>query len=171
MDYRRLGRSNIKVSAICLGSMTWGEQNSEAEGFAQMDCAFDQGVNFIDTAEMYAVPCRAATFGRSEEIIGNWMAARGKRDQVVLATKVVGPSERFHYIRGGKSRLDRANIEAAVESSLKRLRTDYIDLYQLHWPERTLNAFGTLSYDHEEECEKNRDPESVEEARCHVPTL
>ena len=151
MDYRRLGRSDIEVSAICLGSMTWGEQNSEAEGFAQMDTAFDQGVNFIDTAEMYAVPSREATYGRSEEVIGNWMAARGKRDKVILASKVIGPGTNFPYIRGGKSRLNRANIEAAVESSLKRLKTDYIDLYQLHWPERNLKAFGTLAYDHDED--------------------
>lgn len=148
MDYRRLGRSDIKVSAICLGSMTWGEQNTEEEGFAQLDYALDQGVNFIDTAEMYAVPPRAETYGRSEEIIGNWLAARGVRDKVVLATKVVGPGSRFPYIRGGGSRLNRRHIAAAVEASLGRLKTDVIDLYQLHWSERPLKAFGTLGYEH-----------------------
>ena len=104
MEYRRLGRSDIMVSAICLGSMTWGEQNTEEEGFAQLDYALDHGINFIDTAEMYAVPPRAETYGRSEEIIGNWLVARGVRDKVVLATKVVGPGSRFPYIRGGESR-------------------------------------------------------------------
>ena len=131
--------------------MTWGEQNTEAEGFAQMDAAFAQGVNFIDTAEMYAVPPRAETYGRSEEIIGNWMAARGNRDKVIVATKAVGPSANFPYIRGGDARFDRDNLEAAVEGSLRRLRTDYIDLYQLHWPERNLRAFGVLGYDHKPE--------------------
>ncbi|MEM7225347.1 MAG: NADP(H)-dependent aldo-keto reductase [Pseudomonadota bacterium] len=151
MDYRRLGRSDIKVSAICLGSMTWGEQNSEAEGFEQMDRAFDLGVNFIDTAEMYAVPAREETYGRSEEVIGNWMAARGNRDKVVLATKVVGPGSHFQYIRDGKTRHNREHIEAAVEDSLRRLKTDYIDLYQLHWPERNIRAFGVLGYDHQDD--------------------
>jgi aryl-alcohol dehydrogenase-like predicted oxidoreductase len=151
MDYRRLGRSDLKVSSICLGSMTWGEQNSEAEGFAQMDYAFAEGVNFIDTAEMYPIATRAETYGRTEEIIGSWMAARGNRDKVILATKIVGPNgERFPYIRGGETRFDRKHIAAAVESSLKRLQTDYIDLYQLHWPDRATNDFGTLAYQHED---------------------
>ncbi len=151
MEYRPLGRSDIKVSAICLGSMTWGEQNSEAEGFEQMDYAFDQGINFIDTAEMYPIATRAETYGRTEEIIGNWMAARGKRDKVILATKIVGPNPgRFAYIRSGETRFARKHITAAVESSLKRLKTDYIDLYQLHWPDRSTNDFGRLAYEHEE---------------------
>ena len=106
MEYRQLGRSDIKVSALCLGTMTWGEQNSEAEGHEQMDYAFEQGINFFDTAEMYPVPPAAETYGRTEEIIGSWMAARGSRDKVVVATKVVGP-ERLTYIRDGKPRLDR----------------------------------------------------------------
>jgi aryl-alcohol dehydrogenase-like predicted oxidoreductase len=151
MDYRKLGRSDLRVSEICLGSMTWGEQNSEAEGFDQLDYALDQGVNFIDTAEMYAVPPRAETYGRSEEIIGNWLHARGVRHKVVLATKVSGPSARFPYIRDGKTKLDRPNIEAAVEASLKRLRTDVIDLYQLHWPARPIRVFGRLGYEHQED--------------------
>jgi aryl-alcohol dehydrogenase-like predicted oxidoreductase len=151
MDYRKLGRSELRVSEICLGSMTWGEQNSEAEGFEQLDYALDQGVNFIDTAEMYAVPPRKETYGRSEEIIGNWLQARGVRDKVVLATKVSGPGPRFPYIRDGNPKLDRPNIEAAVEASLKRLKTDVIDLYQLHWPARPLKVFGRLGYEHQED--------------------
>jgi aryl-alcohol dehydrogenase-like predicted oxidoreductase len=147
MDYRRLGRSDITVSSICLGTMTWGEQNTEAEAFEQLDYAVDQGINCLDTAEMYAVPPRAETFGRSEEIIGNWLAARGGRDRIVVATKVTGPSNGFPYIRGGKLRLDRRHILQAVDDSLMRLRTDYIDLYQLHWPDRQLKAFGRLAYE------------------------
>ena len=146
MQYRQLGRSDIKVSAICLGTMTWGEQNTQEQGFEQMDYALDQGVNFWDTAEMYAVPPRKETYGRTEEIIGNWFKARGKRNQVVLATKVAGPDQRFSYVRDGKPRLNRQHILAAVEASLKRLQTDYIDLYQLHWAERDTNAFGKLGY-------------------------
>ncbi len=147
MEYRRLGRSDIEVSLICLGSMTWGEQNSEAEGFAQMDFAVDQGINFIDTAEMYATPPRRETFGRSEEIIGNWLAARGSRDKIVLATKVTGPSDGLDYIRGGRTRLNRRHIAEAIEGSLRRLKTDYVDLYQLHWPDRPVEAFGQLGYE------------------------
>jgi len=146
MQYRRLGRSDIEVSAICLGTMTWGEQNTEEDGFAQMDYALDRGVNFWDAAEMYPVPPRKETYGRTEAIIGNWFAARRKRDKVVLATKVAGPDERLIYIRDGKPRLNKAHIEAALEASLKRLKTDYVDLYQLHWAERGTNAFGRLAY-------------------------
>jgi aryl-alcohol dehydrogenase-like predicted oxidoreductase len=150
MEYRRLGRSDIEVSIICLGSMTWGEQNSEAEGFQQMDFAVDRGINFIDTAEMYAAPPRRETCGRSEEIIGNWLAARGGRDRLVLATKVTGPSDGLDYIRGERTRLDRRQIARAIEGSLKRLKTDYVDLYQLHWPDRPIKAFGQLGYEHSE---------------------
>jgi len=148
MEYRRLGRSDIEVSIICLGSMTWGEQNSEAEGFQQMDFAVDRGINFIDTAEMYASPPRRETCGRSEEIIGNWLAARGGRDGIVLATKVTGPSGGLDYIRGEPTRLDRRQIAEAIEGSLRRLKTDYVDLYQLHWPDRPVKAFGQLGYEH-----------------------
>jgi aryl-alcohol dehydrogenase-like predicted oxidoreductase len=147
MDYRRLGRSDITVSTICLGTMTWGEQNTEAEAFEQLDYAVDQGINFLDTAEIYAVPPRAETFGRSEEIIGNWLASRGGRDRIVVATKVAGPSDGFPYIRDGKLRLDRRHILQAVDDSLRRLKTDYMDLYQLHWPDRQLKAFGRLAYE------------------------
>lgn len=146
MQYRRLGRTDLEVSVICLGTMTWGGQNSEADGHRQMDYALDHGVNFWDTAEMYAVPPTAETYGRTEEIIGTWLATRGGRQRVVLASKVAGPDARLSYVRGGKARLDRANIAAAVEGSLKRLKTDAIDLYQLHWPERETNVFGRLGF-------------------------
>lgn len=149
MEYRRLGRTELKVSVICLGTMTWGKQNTEAEGHQQMDYALDRGVNFWDTAEMYAVPPSAETYGATETIIGTWMRKNaGRRDKVILASKVAGPDEELKYVRGGKSRLDAKNIAAAVDASLKRLNTDYIDLYQLHWPERSVNIFGQLGYIH-----------------------
>ena len=163
MEYRPLGRTDIKVSAICLGSMTWGIQNTEEEGFAQMDYALDQGVNFIDTAEMYPVAPKEDTYGRTEEIIGNWMASRGTRDKVVVATKIVGPNaKRFPYIRGGETRFNRTHITAAVDTSLKRLKTDYIDLYQLHWPDRATNDFGSLAYTHEDGAEETPIEETLE---------
>ncbi len=151
MQYRRLGKTDLSVSAICLGTMTWGMQNTEAEGHAQMDYALDQGVNFWDTAEMYPIPVAHERFGKTESIIGSWFRNRGKRDKVILATKIVGPDERFTRTRDGINRFTRANLLAAIEGSLKRLGTDYIDLYQLHWPERTINAFGRLYYTHDEE--------------------
>jgi len=151
MDYRRLGDTDIEVSAICLGTMTWGEQNSEAEGHAQLDYALAHGVNFIDTAELYAIPPRAETQGRTEAIIGSWLARTGNRDKVVLASKIAGPGEGWiDHIREGRSRFDRRNVQAALEASLKRLQTDYLDLYQLHWPERKTNFFGRLGYEHHE---------------------
>ncbi|MHA7878176.1 MAG: NADP(H)-dependent aldo-keto reductase [Saccharospirillum sp.] len=144
MDRRRLGRSDIMVSKIALGTMTWGEQNTEAQAHEQMDYALDQGINFFDAAEMYPVPPRAETYGRTEEYIGTWFSKTGKRDQVVLATKAVSRGS-FDYVRGG-ARLSREQIKAACESSLKRLQTDYIDLYQLHWPDRSTNFFGKLGF-------------------------
>ncbi len=147
MQYRKLGNTNIDVSVICLGSMTWGEQNSQAEGFGQMDYALEQGVNFFDTAELYSIPPKAATYGRTEEIIGNWLAQRGTRDRIVLASKIAGPGEDWlPHIRAGKTRFNRTHIEAALNASLKRLQTDYLDLYQLHWPERNTNFFGRLGF-------------------------
>ncbi len=146
MDYRRLGRSDLKVSALCLGTMTWGQQNTAAEAHAQLDLAFAQGVNFIDTAEMYPVPPRAETCTRTETILGEWLAHR-PRDQVILATKVAGPRRNMPWIRGGPKSLDRLNIREAIEGSLRRLRTDYIDLYQLHWPERNVPMFGQYQFD------------------------
>lgn len=143
MEYRKLGDSNLSVSAICLGSMTWGQQNSEAEGHAQLDYAFDCGVNFIDTAEIYSIPPRQETQGSSERIIGNWLAARKNRDKAIIATKVAGRGDANWLRPGGAGTvLDAKNINAAIEGSLKRLQTDYIDLYQLHWPDRSLPLWG-----------------------------
>ena len=148
MRYRPLGRTDISVSELCLGTMTFGEQNSEADAFAQLDRAVAAGINFIDTAEMYPVPPRAETQGLTETYIGNWLARRGQRDKLILATKVAGPADWLPHVRGPSARLDRANITAAVEDSMRRLRTDYIDLYQLHWPDRDTNFFGKLGYQH-----------------------
>ncbi|MDR0716895.1 MAG: NADP(H)-dependent aldo-keto reductase [Azoarcus sp.] len=152
MQYRKLGGAGIDVSLIALGTMTWGEQNSEAEAHSQLDFALERGINLIDTAEMYPVPPCAETQGRTEAYIGAWLKARpGARSKIVLATKVAGPARqqaRPSHLRGGEARLDRANIEAALHDSLGRLRTDYIDLYQLHWPDRTTNYFGELGYRH-----------------------
>jgi aryl-alcohol dehydrogenase-like predicted oxidoreductase len=149
MQYRKLGNSNIKVSLICLGSMTWGEQNTEDEGHEQLDFALGYGVNFIDTAELYAIPAKAETYGRTEEIIGSWLKARRNRDKVIIASKIAGPGKGWvDHIRNGESRFDRKNIEIALHESLRRLQTDYIDLYQLHWPERSTNYFGQLGYTH-----------------------
>lgn len=149
MHYNTLGKTDIQVSSICLGSMTWGHQNTREDAFSQLDYAIDQGINFIDTAEMYSVPTQSGTYGATETIIGEWLGARGNRDNVVIATKVAGPS-RIKHIRDGNARLDQKNIRAAIEGSLKRLGTDYIDLYQLHWPDRNANFFGKLSYQHDE---------------------
>jgi len=142
MQRRRLGRTDIHVSVICLGSMTWGQHR-------QMDYALDAGVDFWDTAEMYSTPTRAETYGRSEEIIGSWFAKSGRRDKVILASKAAGPDSTLPWIRGGKALFDRTNLREAIEGSLRRLRTDYIDLYQLHWPERDLNNFGVLAFQEE----------------------
>ena len=133
MKMKKLGRTDVMVSEICLGTMTWGKQNTEAEGHAQMDYAIDQGINFFDTAEMYAVPPDASTYGKTEEIIGSWFAKTGKRDQIVLASKVAGGGR--PWVRGGRG-IDGASVREAVEGSLRRLRTDRIDLYQIHWPRR-----------------------------------
>lgn len=149
METRPLGRTGLTVSKICLGTMTFGEQNTEAEGHAQLDVALDHGVNFLDTAELYPVMPRRETQGRTEEIIGTWMKARGTRDRVIVASKVVGPSPSMDWFRGPDHRLDRANILAALDGSLKRLQTDVIDLYYLHWPDRKTNYFGQLGYTHD----------------------
>ncbi len=150
MKYKTLGSSDTKVSIICLGTMTWGEQNSENEGFEQMDLAMSEGVNFFDTAELYSVPPRKETWGSTEKIIGNWLNSRKCRDKVIIATKVVGRSG-MKWFRGKETRLDRKQINEAINGSLKRLNTDYIDLYQLHWPDRKSNFFGKLGYSHSEE--------------------
>ena len=147
MEHRQLGATDIKVSLICLGTMTWGQQNTAEEGYAQMDYAVSRGINFFDTAELYAIPPSAETYGRTEEIMGEWFKKSGKRKDIILATKVVGPAAHLPWIRSGTAIPDRANIMEAAEGSLIRLQTDYIDLYQIHWPQRPVNSFGKLGYE------------------------
>jgi aryl-alcohol dehydrogenase-like predicted oxidoreductase len=139
MEYRKLGRTDLQISAIGLGTMTWGFQNTQEQGFEQMDYALERGINFFDTAEMYAIPPTPDTFGTTETIIGNWFAARKNRDKVVLATKITGPG--LPWIRNGGI-INKESIQLALEASLKRLQTDYVDLYQLHWPNRGSYHFG-----------------------------
>ncbi len=148
MNYKKLGNTDLNVSTICLGTMTWGEQNSEKEAFEQMSYAIDNGVNFWDTAELYSVPPKESTYGLTEEIIGNWFTKNRKRQEVILASKVAGPSR--DYLRDGQNSFVGKNLENALNNSLKRLKTDYLDLYQLHWPERNVNNFGKLGYTHKE---------------------
>ncbi len=148
MNYKKLGNTDLNVSTICLGTMTWGEQNTQNEAFEQMDYSLDNGVNFWDTAELYAVPPKAETYGYTETIIGNWFEKTKKRKDVILASKVGGPSRK--YMRNGENSFTGKNLEDALHGSLKRLKTDYIDLYQLHWPERNVNNFGRLGYEHKE---------------------
>ena len=148
MNYKKLGNTDLDVSTICLGTMTWGEQNTQDEAFEQMDFALSNGVNFWDTAELYAVPPREETYGDTEEIIGNWFEKTKKRKEVILATKVAGPAR--NYLRNGENSFTGPNLESALNNSLKRLKTDYVDLYQLHWPERNVNNFGRLGYVHKE---------------------
>jgi|TARA_Y100001970_G_scaffold204106_1_gene248514 aryl-alcohol dehydrogenase-like predicted oxidoreductase len=154
MNYKKLGNTNIDVSTICLGTMTWGEQNTQIEGFEQMYYALEKGVNFWDTAELYAIPPKKNTYGKTEEVIGNWFEKSKKRSEVILATKVAGPG--LSWIRGGGNQYDEKNLNEAVNESLKRLKTDYIDLYQLHWPERKSNFFGRLGYQHKDENDWNK---------------
>ncbi|HYS65519.1 MAG TPA: NADP(H)-dependent aldo-keto reductase [Paraburkholderia sp.] len=150
MEYRRLGDSDVQVSLIGLGTMTWGEQNTEQEAHAQIDYALDHGVNLIDTAEMYPVPPRAETQGSTERFIGTWLARhRSAREKIVLATKIAGPARQPHnprHIRGEGNQFDRKNLTEALNDSLKRLQTDYVDLYQLHWPDRSTMTFGRPAY-------------------------
>jgi aryl-alcohol dehydrogenase-like predicted oxidoreductase len=150
MEYRRLGDSDVQVSLIGLGTMTWGEQNTEQEAHAQIDYALDHGVNLIDTAEMYPVPPRAETQGSTERFIGTWLAQhRSAREKIVLATKIAGPARQPHnptHIRGKGNQFDRKNLTEALDDSLKRLQTDYVDLYQLHWPDRSTMTFGRPAY-------------------------
>ena len=148
MNYKKLGNTDINVSTICLGTMTWGEQNTQSEAFEQMNYSLENGVNFWDTAELYAVPPKAETYGHTETIIGNWFEETKKRKDVILASKVGGPSRK--YMRNGENSFTGKNLEDALHGSLKRLKTDYIDLYQLHWPERNVNNFGKLGYEHKE---------------------
>ncbi|MCA0152182.1 aldo/keto reductase [Winogradskyella vincentii] len=146
MKYTTLPNTDIKVSKICLGTMTWGNQNTQEEGFAQMDLALDKGVNFFDVAELYPVPATAETYAETERIIGNWFTKTGNRDKVVLATKIAGPGDYTAHIR--TTGFSKEALNEAVDNSLKRLKTDYIDLYQLHWPERQTNTFGVRDYTH-----------------------
>lgn len=156
MKYTNLPGTDIKVSKICLGSMTWGEQNTEAEGHEQLNYALEQGINFIDTAEMYSVPAKKETQGNSEKIIGTWLKATGNREKVVIASKIAGPGNAMAHIRPNLG-FSKAALADAIEKSLQRLQTDYIDLYQLHWPERNTNFFGKLDYneDRQEEWQDN----------------
>ena len=144
MKFRKLGNTNLNVSLICLGTMTWGTQNSEKDAFEQMDYSIDQGINFFDTAELYSVPPTKDSYGKTETIIGSWFEKRKNRDKIILASKIAGPG--LDWIRGGKNSFSEKKIEEAIDNSLKRLKTDYIDLYQLHWPERSTNCFGRREY-------------------------
>jgi aryl-alcohol dehydrogenase-like predicted oxidoreductase len=146
MQYRKLGQVELSVSELCLGTMTWGEQNSEADAHAQLDYAVSRGVNFIDAAEMYPVPPRAETQGRTEVYLGSWLRGR-PRNKVIVATKITAPGRGFAWVRGGPTGIDRSSVKEAVDLSLKRLRTDYIDLYQIHWPDRYVPCFGAWAYD------------------------
>lgn len=147
MQTIRLGHSDLEITRLCLGTMTFGEQNSEAEAHAQLDCALAHGINFIDTAEMYPVPAQAATAGRTETQVGNWLR-RQARDRIILASKVAGPNRGMNWLRGDETlALTSRQIPAAVEGSLRRLQTDHIDLYQIHWPERYVPMFGETEYD------------------------
>ncbi len=165
MRYRKLGKTNLDVSVICLGTMTFGEQNTEQEGFEQMDYALENGVNFFDTAELYAVMPRKETYGKTEEIIGNWFKQRKNRHQIILASKIASKSkDDLHWIREGSSNLkfDRKNMDLAIDNSLKRLGTDYIDLYQLHWPERNVPKFGILDFQYDPDDEWTKLEEVLE---------
>ena len=144
MKFKKLGTTNIDVSLICLGTMTWGTQNTEKDAFEQMDYAVSQGINFFDTAEIYSVPPTSDSYGKTEVMIGNWFEKRKNRDKIILASKVAGPG--CDWIRGGGNNFNEKKIGEAIDGSLKRLKTDYIDLYQLHWPERSTNFFGRRDY-------------------------
>ncbi len=167
MQTNKLGATNLAVSRACLGTMTFGEQNTEAEAHSQLDYALERGINFIDTAEMYPVMPRAETQGATERFIGSWLKKSGRRAQVVLATKVAGPNAAMHWVRGGRNNLDATNIRAAVEASLKRLQTDHIDLYQLHWPSRNVPIFGATDFNPR----KERDAVAIEDTLAALGQL
>ena len=149
MKFKKLGNTNLDISIICLGTMTWGEQNSQEDAFEQMDYSVSKGINFFDTAELYAIPPKKETYGKTEEIIGNWFKQKKNRNKIILASKIAGPG--LSWIRNGGQNFSKKKIEEALNNSLKRLQTDYIDLYQLHWPERKTNFFGKLNYTHKED--------------------
>ena len=162
MKFKKLGNTDLDVSLICLGTMTWGTQNSEKEAFEQMDYSVDQGVNFFDTAELYSVPPNAESYGKTEIMIGNWFEKRKNRKKIILASKVAGPG--CDWIRNGENSFNEKNLSKAIDGSLKRLKTDYIDLYQLHWPERSTNCFGKRDYVHRENERAWNDFESILES-------
>jgi aryl-alcohol dehydrogenase-like predicted oxidoreductase len=168
MKYRKLGRTNLDISVIGLGTMTWGLQNTQAEGFEQMDYALEQGINFFDTAEMYAIPPSNETFGTTETIIGNWFASRLNREKVILASKISGPG--LAWVRDGRNIIDKKNIRLAVEGSLKRLQTDYIDLYQLHWPNRGSYHFGQI-WEYAPRCDVQAEEDNFLEVLHTMQTL
>ncbi|HEX5656398.1 MAG TPA: aldo/keto reductase [Polyangiales bacterium] len=160
MRFHPLANSGLNVSEVCLGTMTFGQQNTVAEAHRQLDLALARGVNFIDAAEMYPVPSRAETQGRTEQFLGEWLK-RGKRERVIVATKIAGPGRPITHVRGGKLNITRQNVQAAVETSLKRLQTDYIDLYQIHWPDRYVPLFGGSTYDPTQERESTETAEQL----------
>ncbi|MDC6481886.1 aldo/keto reductase [Pelagibacteraceae bacterium] len=162
MKFKKLGTTDIDVSLICLGTMTWGTQNSEKDAFEQMDYSLDQGVNFFDTAEIYSVPPTPESYGKTEKMIGSWFEKRKNREKIILASKVAGHG--CEWIRGGGNNFTEKKIGEAIDESLKRLKTDYIDLYQLHWPERNTNYFGTRDYKHDEKEDDWNDFESILQA-------
>ena len=167
MQFSKLGDTGIEVSRLCLGSMTWGEQNTEQEAHQQLDCAVEHGINFIDTAEIYPVPPRAETQGLTESYIGSWLDKRPNRDKLIVASKFCAAADWMPYIREGKNCADEKNINQALEASLQRLKTDYIDLYQIHWPERDTNFFGKLGYQHAPE----QDGVAIEETLAALSKL
>jgi aryl-alcohol dehydrogenase-like predicted oxidoreductase len=161
LRYNTLGASSLRVSELCLGTMTFGEQNTLEQAHAQLDRAFDFGINFIDAAEMYPVPPRAQTQGRTEEIVGAWLAKRTRSD-VIVATKLAGPRRPIDWVRGGNLAYTRQNVQRAVEDNLRRLKTDYIDLYQFHWPDRYVPQFGEVAYEREREVPSTPTAEQLE---------
>ena len=162
MKYKKLGTTDLEVSLICLGTMTWGTQNSEKDAFEQMDYSVSKGINFFDTAELYSVPPNAESYGKTEKMIGNWFEKRKNREKIILASKVAGP--RCDWIRNGKNNYNEKNLGEAIDESLKRLKTDYIDLYQLHWPERSTNCFGIREFNISEEEKEWNSFESILQA-------
>ena len=162
MKFKKLGTTDLDVSLICLGTMTWGTQNTEKDAFEQMDYSLSEGVNFFDTAELYSVPPNSDSYGKTEVMIGNWFEKRKNREKIILASKVAGPG--CSWIRGGGNNFDEKTIGKAIDGSLKRLKTDYIDLYQLHWPERSTNYFGKRDYTIDSDEGKWNSFESVLEA-------
>ena len=159
MKFKKLGNTDLNVSLICLGTMTWGTQNSEKDAFEQMDYSVEKGINFFDTAELYSVPPTPESYGKTEKMIGNWFEKRKNREKIILASKIAGP--RLDWIRGGGNNYTEKKIGEAIDESLKRLKTDYIDLYQLHWPERSTNCFGIREFQINEEEKEWNDFESI----------